>query len=788
MRLQYFRIDALRLVCVFFLLATSAHGQTATDPAPGQAAITPVPAFEERVLQVDINGQQLNQTVVLLEDAQGQLYLSRQDLQRWRVRLPDASAAMAHDGEFYYPISAIASLTPVYNPQKQTLELQLPAQAFEPTTLAETYATLASPTIPSTGGFINYDLNVSHTAATRQYAGQLEFGFFNRLGVGTSNFLAEQLNGRRRLTRLETSWTYDDPEKMRRLRLGDAVSSPGSWGLPLRFAGIQYGSYFGSQPGFITVPMQSAAGLADLPSTVDIFVNNALVSQQNVPPGPFSIENLPVVSGAGEVQLVMRDLLGREQIVTQPFYASQSLLRPGLSSFSYEVGVVRRNFGINSNDYGHEFGTGTYRRGMSERFTAEVRAEAMPGLTTAGVAGDYVLPSIGTLSARLAGSHRQRDNGWLTYLGIERQARPWSFGARTQWTSSGFRQLGLSLLELAPAQVSSMNLSYASAAGGSLGLALLTQSNRLRADVNIATLSYSRSLGRMGTIVVSALRDFSERPSTSVFALLSIPIDAKSIASLSAQSTRSPNAETRTDVVATLQGNMPKGAGYGYRLMTRSDHSAEAALSWQNDVGTYSLEAARAYDSNAARLGASGGLAVLGGDVFASRRLDQSFAVARIADYPNVRLLADNQFVGRTNASGSALIPDLRAYDRNVISVDQRDLPLDAQIGSLKLEVVPYFRSGVAVTFPIRQTRGATFTIRLENGQPMPMGATVQQEGKAEFHTVGEAGEVYVTGLEASNRLRAMWRNQQCEFDVLFVAGTDPLPDLGVHVCKGVNP
>lgn len=737
---------------------------------------------------VGINGQRLNQTAIVLEDAQGQLYLSRQDLQRWRVRLPAASAALAHEGEPHYPLSAIVNLKHVYDPKKQTLTLQLPAPAFEPTTRAKTYATLAPPDRPSPGGFINYDLNVSRAPATTQYAGQLEFGFFNRYGVGTSNLLAEQINGQRRLTRLETSWTFDDPEKMQRLRLGDAISTPGSWGRPVRFGGIQYGSYFGSQPGFITVPLQSAAGLAELPSTVDVFVNNTLVSQQNVPPGPFIIENLPVISGAGEVQLVVRDLLGREQIVTQPFYASQGLLRQALASFSYEVGRVRENFGINSHDYGHWFGTGTYRRGMSARLTAELRAEAMPGQTTVGAGGDYLLPSVGTLSGRLAGSHHQAENGWLMFLGIDRQTRPWSFGARTQWTSSGFRQLGLPSSELAPAQVSSMNLSYAAAAGGSVGFAFLTQRNRSKPDVRIATLSYSRSLGKMGSFVVSALRDFSEQANTSVFALLSIPLDAAASMSLSAQSTRSPNAENHTDFAATLQGNMPTGAGHGYRLMARSDHSAEAALSWQNEVGTYSLEAARFQRSNAARLGASGGLALLGGGIFASRRIEQSFAVARVADYPNVRLLADNQPVGRTNASGSALIPALRAYDRNVISVDQRDLPLDAQIDALKLEVVPYFRSGVAVTFPIRQARGATFTIQLDDGQPMPMGAAVQQVGKDGTHTVGEEGEVYVTGLEPHTRLRATWRNQQCEFDVRLVASADPLPDLGVHICSGVSP
>jgi outer membrane usher protein len=47
---------------------------------------------------------------------------------------------------------------------------------------------------------------------------------------------------------------------------------------------------------------------------------------------------------------------------------------------------------------------------------------------------------------------------------------------------------------------------------------------------------------------------------------------------------------------------------------------------------------------------------------------------------------------------------------------------------------------------------------------------------------------VYVVGLGPSNRLRASWLQQSCEFDVPFVASPDPLPDLGTFICKGVRP
>ena len=49
-------------------------------------------------------------------------------------------------------------------------------------------------------------------------------------------------------------------------------------------------------------------------------------------------------------------------------------------------------------------------------------------------------------------------------------------------------------------------------------------------------------------------------------------------------------------------------------------------------------------------------------------------------------------------------------------------------------------------------------------------------------------GEVYLTGLEVSNRLRVTWQEQSCEFTVPFPETTEPLPHLGTYTCIGVVP
>ena len=773
--------------CVIWLVACGLFLASEAMAAEG-GGTEPAMALQERLLLVDINRQRLDQTVSVLEDPAGMLYLSLKDLQRWRLRIPDAGAQLDYQGEKYFPLSALAGASHAFDPRKLTLMIELRPEAFAPSSRDTAPARFAPPTRPGHGGFFNYDLVASDAPGSIQRAGQFEFGYFNGMGVGTSSMLAENLGGSARVTRLETTWTTDYPDKLQSLHLGDSVNRPGSWGRSLRFGGIQYGSNFATQPGFARFPLQSAAGQAVLPSTVDVFVNNALVSRQNVPPGPFSINNLPTVTGAGEVRLVVRDLFGREQLVTQPFYASQSLLREGLEDFSYEMGRVRENFGINSNDYGDWLGSATYRRGVSERVTGEVHAETLQDRSTVGGGADYLMPEVGTVSSYFAGSHSNSGMGAMAQFGIERQARPWSLGARTQWTTDGFTQIGLLPQQLSPIQLSSVTMSYSAGAAGSIGMAYVYQQNREQEDARIATLSYSVSLGRMGAFSVTGVRNLAGDLSTTIFAMLSIPLDSVTSLSLSPQWVQGGPGGNREDFTATLQRNVPMGEGYGYRLSARSGGAQEGTFTQQNNIGSYSAGVSQLMDVTTTRLEASGGVAVLGGDAFLSRRIDQSFAVARIADYPNVRILLDNQPAGRTDASGNALIPRLRAYDRNVISIDQRDVPLDSEIGTLSLETTPYFRSGNHVTFPIKRARGATLTIVLEDGTPLPIGSRVQMAGEDTVFMVGYEGQVYLPDLETSNRLRATWRGQTCEFDVFFAVSQDPLPDLGVYPCKGVKP
>ena len=161
------------------------------------------------------------------------------------------------------------------------------------------------------------------------------------------------------------------------------------------------------------------SGEVALPSTVDLYVNDTFRKSWEVPSGPFSIEDLLVTTGQGDARLLVRDVLGHEEVIIQPFFTSSSLLKPGLQDYSYELGFMRRNFGTDSNNYGHPLVVGTHRLGISEHFTGEIHVELLSNQQSAGLGGVLLSPVAGELSGSFAVSQSEKGLGQIAEGGIK---------------------------------------------------------------------------------------------------------------------------------------------------------------------------------------------------------------------------------------------------------------------------------------------------------------------------------------------------------------------------------
>lgn len=788
---------ALAALLTLLFIAPAAAAGAATPAAGPAAAASSDP--QENLVSVSLNHQTVADNTLVLVAGQDVL-VSGEDLARWRLKRPDG-AAVAHDGVAYYRLSAIQGAAFHIEDATQQLVIQVPPEALEGNEFGNRAAARLAPVRSGAGGFINYDFFLSEGGGQDSRSGLFEGGWFNRYGVGVSTFVAQNIaSSQSNFKRLESTWTMDDPDALTTWRLGDSINRTGLWGRAVRFGGIQYASNFTTQPNLVTTPLQAATGAAVVPSTVDVYVNHALVSQQAVEPGPFTITGLPAVNGRGEVQVVVRDVLGREQVVSQPFYASSALLREGLDDFSYEAGFVRDNFGLASADYGTPVAAATFRRGFTDSLTGEVHAEYEHETFTAGGGGSLLISSLGVVTAALAGSGGGQYNplhpeegksGGLGLLILERQADPWSFNASGQWTSAGFRQVGLEGA-LPPIRQIALSASYSAGRLGSLGLAAVDQDNRDRADIRIYSATYSLSLSRFGFFSVTAVHSEPEGGATDDSLLLSytLPLGERSSFNVSRQSDRSAGRSS-SELTLGYQKNLPAGDGFGYHALWRDSDYAEAGVAYQNEVGTYLAEGARFDGKTVGRFEAAGGIALMDGHAFFTRQVTDSFGIVQVPGYAGIGVMLDNQVIARTDANGNALIPRLRAYDRNPVSIVAGDLPMDARVDTLLLDIAPYYRSGVVLPFPIARSNGAVVRLVLEDGSPLPAGALVRRLGApetAEASPVALGGEAYVTDLEPRNTLRATWKGRSCDIDVSFNPGDDPLPTLGPYICKGVEP
>lgn len=788
-----------RLALLGYALMFAAVARAA-DPVPGPAGSPSSAGFVEAVLSVTVNREEQSDPVVTLRDPSGRIFVAATDLTRWRLRLPELSPTLFR-GEQYYPLSGFPGLSATIDERTQTLTIDAPAALFATTELNAVRGPAPRPERSAGGGFVNYSLLGTRSEDANTVAGSFELGAFGRVGIVSNTMVASAGGGHDTVTRLESTWSYAMPEQIATVRAGDVISRAGAWGRAVRFGGVQYATDFATQPNLVLTPGQFIAGAATIPSTVDVFVNNSRVSQQPVKPGPFSVRNIPPINGAGEITLVVHDELGREQVLTRPFYSSPTLLRAGLADFSYDLGFVRENFGIASNDYGTWVASGTYRRGLTDRWTGEVRAEATTGLANAGLSSDLLVGNFGVFSASVAGGRNTSGSGERVAIGFDRQSRGLSFNVQGSWASPRFRQVGDTDPQFGVAREWLASASYDFGRYGTIAAAYVARHYRTpqtevrpesdtvaaTVDTTIASIGYTVSVDRWGYVGVSLSRVRAVDRTTEINVTWTVPFGSTMSATLSADRVRNNLSGVRDERTLTVQRDLPLGEGFGFRARASDHGPRQAELAYQNRYGTYVAEIAQAQGQTGERISANGGIGLIEGHLFLGRLINDSFGLVRLPGYPGVRIYSENQVVGRTDGAGELVVPRLLPYQRNTLRIEQADLPLDAEFDVLARDAVPYYRSGVVVRFPVRPARGALVKIVQEDSTPVPAGAVVHVEGQDGAFPVALEGDVYLTGLLPRNRVTARWRGQECAFDFDYPETADPQPRLGPFVCRRLH-
>ena len=769
-------------------------------PVSPPSAVRPIQSTPPRMmpLEITVNGA-ASGSWVLMERA-GVLYAPADAFEEWRVNRRANAEPVMHLGQTWYALSAVPGFTAQLNTANQPLALNFSPQSFAATRLTQPMAERAPITPSVLAGFFNYDLSYSHAntrgiAATQDLGALLEFGVSNNSGVLTSTYSARNLIANdplqtRQVRRLETNFTRDIPEHNLTMRLGDSSTRSGAWGRSVYFGGFQISRNFGLTPGFISQPFPVVQGLSSAPSTVELYINDALRQTSQVPTGPFAIDNFPLLTGNGQARVVVRDVLGRETVLVQDFFSHAWLLEEDLSDWSFEAGAVRRNLGTLNADYGQRFASGIWRYGINKSLTIEARAEYGQTTQGSGMGVVYALP-YGLLGQGAVATSRDASAGrgqqWL--VGIENSSLRHGFSLRSEGASRGYRQIGQDTNILPYKLQLSGNYTYSSERLGAIGVGYARINSYDQGPLTTYSANYSIRVGERSSLSFSAVRVTGRdglANSTSVGVSLLVPLENQISASSSVT-----RRNGQTDGYASASKNVSGDTGLGWRTLIGqrgTQNYAEGGLSYQGNKGLLTADVNASAAQQTLRLGAQGGLVGIDGQLFTTRRVQESFALVEVPGYVGVGVGFQGNVLSRTDQDGKALVPRLLPYQPNSIRLDPSELPISAELDSIEQVVVPGNRSGLLVKFPVRSGRGALVKIIFDDGEPAPAGAEIELVGDKQAFFVARRGEAFITGLQPTNQIRLTWNKTRCTLSVVLPEGAlDDIARVEPLTCTGVK-
>jgi outer membrane usher protein len=338
-------------------------------------------------------------------------------------------------------------------------------------------------------------------------------GDFNTTAIATIDPRAKD-----HFLRLESTWSRELDESAQSLRLGDGISNPGSWGSAVRFAGVQFGTEFDLRSDLISNDRIALSGVSVLPSTADAILAQAAdtpMTQQGI-----SVNGKATVSGVNSLTFNARDANGKITAITRPLFARTLSAEIGCKRYALGFGRARKNYAIESDNYGPLFASTTLVCGTENGLTIEGHGEYLQG--DAGLAGvDVARPigTFGTASVAVAASQKtdqkERDSGWLLRAGWHRSTDRFEVNLRARLQSSEFRELGT---EVIPDPITSRIVAGVGAKiteGNTLGFAFANQTTAAYQRTNVISMTHTIELGpkaskgKLSIVADHAVRDDS---------------------------------------------------------------------------------------------------------------------------------------------------------------------------------------------------------------------------------------------------------------------------------------
>lgn len=568
----------------------------------------------------------------------------------------------------------------------------------------------------------------------------------------------------RRGTRL----VYDDRKNLVRWSAGDLFTLSRGFQSAPDIAGVSVSRFYSLlDPQMIIRPRGSRSFQIERRSTVEVRVNNQLVRRMELDPGTFDLQDFPFTQGANDVRLTVTDDSGRSESFNFNIFLDQSQLAAGLSEFGVYAGV-RAPLGSRGPVYSNDLAfSGFYRRGLNDRLTLGVNAQADERGWMGGVETVVATP-VGSFGGFASASHvNGLGSGWASILTFQRlitrgsehaDALSLSFEARSR--------------NFAPIGTRFPSNPYSYIAGVSY--------NSTISDTVYAGLDLRYSKGRDREPDVGSIRasgGWRITPDLSFAGDVTYERDGrgKRIAAFLSLTYRLSRASSvRSDYDS--RNNRTRLTYQSYQGSGTGSYNFSADVE-RSDIGA-GVNASGVYYSNRAELGFSHfgtferdlsgstgqrtslrfgtALAMADGTFSVGRPIQDGFAIVRA--HPSLRgsdILVDasgKYSTANTGKLGTALQPSLSSYSERNLQVTAPEAPLAANLGEGSFRLLPPYRGGYRLTVGSDYMMSVVGRLLGEDGAPIALVAgSAIEEAHPEREPVAlftnSAGRFGATGL-----------------------------------------
>jgi outer membrane usher protein len=124
----------------------------------------------------------------------------------------------------------------------------------------------------------------------------------------------------------------------------------------------------------------------------------------------------------------------------------------------------------------------------------------------------------------------------------------------------------------------------------------------------------------------------------------------------------------------------------------------------------YIYEKTNEHAYNNYALSASGAVVYAGGFLGFTRPVNDSFSVVKVDNLKGIKVKLADIDMGSTDSSGTLIIPEIRSYNYNQVTLDTSNIPMDYQLSNVITYISP------------SQWSGSRIVVGAKRSKPIPAG------------------------------------------------------------------